>query len=140
MTLQPTVLLHETYLRLENRSDWASRTHFIATASRAMRHVLVDYVRHNTAAKRGRNWLRIPLNDASAEAEPDASLVDLLELDHALNNLAQLDVRKARVVELRFFGGLEFEEIAESLGVALPTVKRDWRFARAWLYDQIRDG
>jgi RNA polymerase sigma factor (TIGR02999 family) len=142
MTLQPTVLLHEAYLRLDGHSaaHWNSRTHFFATSSRAMHNVLVDYVRERTARKRGGGWERVPLEIANEELDDPLALQlsDVLALNDALNRLEQFDLRKARVVELRFFAGLEYEEISEMLSVSLPTVKRDWQFARAWLFEEIR--
>ena len=143
MTLQPTVLLHEAYLRLEQTApgNWSSRTHFLATASCVMRGVLVDYVRERRARKRGGDWDRVSL-DWAADTVSDAGigLSDLIDIDDALKRLASIDERQARIVEMRFFGGLEHEEIAGVLGISLATVKRDWRFARAWLYEAMRGG
>jgi RNA polymerase sigma factor (TIGR02999 family) len=139
-TLQPTVLLHEAYLRLDRSHPgiWQSKTHFVATASITMRRVLVDYVRERTAHKRAGHCERVSLESSLLLQESSLSPMDLLALDEALIGLAAIDARKARVTELRFFGGLEFEEIAALLEVSVPTVKRDWRFARAWLFENLR--
>ena len=132
-TLQPTALLHEAYLRLASQGpkDWKSRSHFLAAAAQAMRHVLVDWARARSAKKRGGRLHRIDLESAQAVTEcwPE----QLLDLDAALRQLSQQYARYGRVVEMRFFGGLTDEEIAEVLGVSDRTVGRDWEFARAWL-------
>ena len=132
-TLQPTALLHEAYLRLagQGAKDWKNRSHFVAVAAQAMRYVLVDWARAKSARKRGGRMHRIDLDSAQAftEAWPE----QLLDLDTALHQLSQQHERYARVVEMRFFGGLTDEEIAEVLGVSDRTVGRDWEFARAWL-------
>ena len=135
-SLQPTALVNETWLRLANQ-PWKSRSYFMALASSAMRNVLVDYVRARLAEKRGRDWTHVSIE---ARGEPEGvtiSLVQVLGVHEALERLAQLDARKARVVEMRFFGGMEFEEIAEALDISLITAKRDWQFSRAWLYDSL---
>lgn len=136
-TLQPTALVHEAYLRLARArgSGWKSRTQFVAVAASAMRCVLIDSARRRGAAKRD-GGARVTLVDGSAIDEPRP--LDLLALDEALERLAAVDERAARVVELRFFGGLELALVAEVLDVSLPTVKRDWRFARAWLARELR--
>jgi RNA polymerase sigma factor (TIGR02999 family) len=134
-SLQPTLLVNETWLRLA-RQPWKSRSYFLALASSAMRNVLVDYVRAHLAEKRGRDWTHIMIEGAEPEAMA-FNLVQVLAVHEALERLSQLDVRKARVVEMRFFGGMEFGEIAEALKVSLITVKRDWQFSRAWLYDSL---
>lgn len=132
-SIQATDLVHEAYLRLarDRPRRWQSRTHFIAVAAIGMRRVLVERARARGAAKRGGNPVQVTLADALA-AQPGAS-VDLLALDGALAALAALDARQARIVELRFFGGLTVEETAEAAGVSPATVKRDWALARAWL-------
>jgi RNA polymerase sigma factor (TIGR02999 family) len=136
-TLQPTALVHEAFLRLAGADvSFGDRTHFIRAASQAMRRVLVDHARARNAAKRGGN-LRITL-DESLVAQDDRD-VDLLVLDDALNRLAAAEPRWARVVELRFFGGLEITEVATVLDISPATAKRDWRFARAWLAKAMRD-
>ena len=136
-TLQPTALVHEAFLRLSGADvSFGDRTHFIRAASQAMRRVLVDHARARNAAKRAGN-LRITL-DESLVAHDDR-VVDLLVLDDALNRLAAAEPRWARVVELRFFGGLEITEVATALDISPATAKRDWRFARAWLAKALRD-
>lgn len=131
--LQPTALVHEAFLRLVDQSkvELNSRTHFFAFAAATMRNVLVDGARAELAAKRGVNWRRVTLEHA-AVSEPQRG-VDLLALDDALNKLALLSQRAARIVELRFFGGLTVQEAGRELGVSERTVKDDWRMARAWL-------
>jgi RNA polymerase sigma factor (TIGR02999 family) len=138
-TLQPTVLVHEAYLRI-NSSSWKSRTHFRALASRAMRQFLIDYIRTKTAQKRDGTWERIALDDniVPSRATP-LELSHVLAIDKLLDRLAREDARKASVVEMRFFGGLEFAEIAEHLNVSLITVKRDWKFCRAWLFKALTE-
>ena len=135
-SLQPTLLVNETWLRLA-RQPWRSRSYFMALASNAMRNVLVDYVRGRLAQKRGGDWTHVSIE---AGGEPEGmtfSLVQVLAVHEALERLSELDARKARVVEMRFFGGMEFEEIAEALDISLITAKRDWQFSRAWLYDVL---
>lgn len=137
-TLQPTALVHEAFLRLASARSpgWATRAELLAVAATTMRRVLVDLARRRGAAKRA-GGRRVTLVDGCA-IEP-AGPIDLLALDEALTRLGGEEARVARVVELRFFGGLECEEVAEALGVSVPTVKRDWRFARAWLARELRD-
>ena len=133
--LQTTALVHEAYLRLTDKKGvpWRNRTHFYAIAARMMRQVLVDSARRRDAAKR--RGMKISLKETlPAEA---SDLVDLISLNDALTALAALNARQARVVELRYFGGLTFEEVAEVLGVAIPTVKLDWSLAKAWLYKEL---
>jgi RNA polymerase sigma factor (TIGR02999 family) len=133
-TLPPTAVVHETYLRLVGeRAPWVDRAHFFGVASRVMRQVLVDHARRRGAAKRGGSWTRVSLEGMGTAASTPAGEVDVILLDQALAELAQLDAEKARVVELRFFGGLKLEETAETLGVSASTVTREWRMARAWL-------
>jgi len=134
-TLQPTALVHEAFIRLARRgAGWASRGEFVAVAATAMRRILVDCARRRGAAKR-RGGTPVTLVEGLAIQAEDP--VDLLALDAALTRLAALEERPARVVELRFFGGLEIEEVAEALEVSSATVKRDWRFARAWLAREL---
>ena len=136
-TLQPTALVHEAFLRLAGIDvSYEDRAHFIRAASQAMRRVLVDHARARNAAKRGGN-LRVTLDEALVPQ--DDRVVDLLVLDDALNRLASAEPRWARVVELRFFGGLEVAEVAAALGISTATAKRDWQFARAWLAKALRD-
>lgn len=137
-TLQPTALVHEAYVRLAQGAaiDASGRLHFLRLASQVMRRVLVDHARARQAAKRG-GVLLVTLDEAAAGH--DAPLLDLLALDDALTRLAQAEPRWAEVVELRFFAGLEITEIAETLAISTATVKRDWRFARAWLARALDD-
>lgn len=138
-TLRPTDLLHEAYLRLcAQNSGFKNRDHFFGVASRLMRRVLVDHARARSAAKRGKA-LRVTLAEdvAAPAAAPPA---DLLDLDAALDELAALDEREAQIVELRFFGGLTFEETARALGISLATAKSDWAHAKAWLFARLDSG
>lgn len=136
-TLEPTALVHEAFLRLvdQTRIAAAGRAHFLAVASRAMRQILINHAEAKEARKRGGGWKRVTLCE-SAVAEP-AGCVDMLALDDALKRLEQLDERQARVVELRFFGGMTVEEAATVLGVSPRTVDLDWRMAKAWLIGQL---
>ena len=135
-SLQPTALVNEAWLRLGQR-PWKSRSHFMAAASTTMRNVLVDYVRARLAQKRGGDLARLRIDGGSEPEGMNCSLAQVLDVHNALERLSQLDARKARVVEMRFFGGMEFEEIAEALNISLVTAKRDWQFSRAWLYDSL---
>jgi RNA polymerase sigma factor (TIGR02999 family) len=135
-SLQPTLLVNETWLRLPHQ-PWKSKSYFMAVASSAMRNVLVDYVRARLAQKRGRAWTHVSIETSGEPGDMKFSLVQVLAVHEALERLANLDARKARVVEMRFFGGMEFEEIAEALDISLITAKRDWQFSRAWLYDAL---
>jgi RNA polymerase sigma factor (TIGR02999 family) len=136
-TLNTTALVHEAYLRLAERTgpSVVDRAHFCALASRAMRFVLVDYARTRTAQKRGGSETHVSLDDVQIAADERA--FDLLMLDETLDQLKAHDERLAQLVEYRFFGGLSYEEIAEVTGLSVPTVKRDWRRARSWLYVHI---
>ncbi|MBL0169568.1 MAG: sigma-70 family RNA polymerase sigma factor [Gemmatimonadaceae bacterium] len=131
-TLQPTALVHEAYVRLAHGAaiDASGRLHFLRLASQVMRRVLVDHARARQAAKRG-GMLLVTLDESAAGHE--TPLLDLLALDDALTRLAEAEPRWAEVVALRFFAGLEITEIAETMEISTATVKRDWRFARAWL-------
>ncbi|MEM6673170.1 MAG: ECF-type sigma factor [Planctomycetota bacterium] len=131
-TLQPTALVNEAYLRVSAQDDveWKNPAHLRAISAIAMRRVLVDHARGKDAAKRGGGWEKITLEAGLVEGEQE---IDTLALDVALTRLAEVDERRARVVELRFFGGLTNREVAEHLGVSETTVEADWRFARAWL-------
>ena len=136
-TLQPTALVHEAYLRLVRQRDvdWRNRAQFVGLAAGIMRRILVNHARDRVAAKRSGDRERVSLSLVEAPAgSPD---VDLLALEAALDRLAALDERKARVVELRFFGGLTMDEVSTVLDISRATVERDWSFARAWLYDAI---
>lgn len=142
-TLQPTALLHEAYVRLAESGAgvrFADRTHFIATASRAMRHVIADHIRRKSSLKRSGQAVTVTLDFAPSGLKASPHVADLLALHQAISRLELIDERKAQVVDLRFFGGLEFEEIAETLGISSATVRRDWNFARAWLYDELCAG
>jgi RNA polymerase sigma-70 factor (ECF subfamily) len=137
-TLQPTALVNEAYVRLMGqgaRHDWESRSHFIAIAAQHMRQILVDHARRHKAAKRGDGATMISLDDAHAATNPRC--VDLLALDEALEKLATLDGRKARAMELKFFGGLEMAEIAAVLSISLKTVEKDVRLGAAWLRSSL---
>jgi RNA polymerase sigma factor (TIGR02999 family) len=136
-SLQTTDLVHEAYLRLinQNRVDWESRSHFFAIAARLMRRILVDHARARKAEKRPNSGLKVTLSDLPAGV--NGRTVEFLALDEALERLEAMDPRQARIVEMRFIAGLSEEEIASALGVSVRTVKRDWRFARAWLYGTL---
>jgi len=135
-TLQPTALVHEAFLRMIDQSSvqWHSRAHFVAVAATAMRQILTDHARRKRADKRGGGQQRIGLDGVSGDAGRE---IDVVALDDALERLAQLDPRRHRVVELRYFGGLSVEDVASLLGVSVTTVEADWRGARAWLSVQL---
>lgn len=137
-TLSTTSLVHEAYLGLADHGEvrWRDRAHFLALASRAMRHILIDYARARATAKRGGAGIRVPLRE-DLVAGTNQPGVELLALDAALTELAGHDERLARVVECRFFGGMSVEETAEALGVGVRTVERDWTRAKAYLYRQL---
>jgi RNA polymerase sigma factor (TIGR02999 family) len=137
-TLQTTALVHEVYIRLcgGEAIEWQDRAHFFAVAAQQVRRVLVDYARGVHAEKRGGGALRVSLADADA-GEMDRDL-RLVALDQALQRLEEMDPRAAKVVELRYFGGLSEREAAETLGVSTATLKRDWEFARTWLVSQLQ--
>jgi RNA polymerase sigma factor (TIGR02999 family) len=138
-TLQPTALVNEAYLRLVGDAGlrWGTRTQFLAVAAQMMRRILVEHARGRGARKRGGDWSRVPLEAPAAElALPDLALLDL---EDALEALSALDARAGRVVELRFFGGLDLGEIADVLGVSKRTAEGDWYMARAWLRDRLAD-
>lgn len=138
-TLQTTALVHEAYLRLAGRRGlaWQDRGHFLGVAARAMRHVLVDHARARGTAKRGGGARLVTLVTADAPAAESGSGVELLALHEALARLAALDPDQARLVELRYFGGLTVEETAEALGISRATVKREWAIARGWLRREL---
>lgn len=135
-TLQTTALVHEAYLKLIDRGDvdWQDRQHFFAVCAQVMRHLLVDRARARNAAKRGGDGVRVSLDDAMAPTGVDA---DLLALNWALEKLAVMDQRKARIVELRYFGGLSVEETAEVMALSPVTIKREWLKAKAFLFSEI---
>ncbi len=136
-TLQPTALIHEAYVKLSGADErnWKNRAHFFGVASQAMRHILVDYVRSQKFQKRGGDAHKIELSEAMLVSNERAS--GLVELDEALKALSKLDERKGRVVELKYFGGLSNEEMAEVLNVSSKTIIRDWQFARSWLLREM---
>ena len=136
-TLQTTALINEVYLRLadQTNSRWQNRAHFFAVAARAMRQILVSYARNQQAQKRGRGAVSIELDEA-ALISPEESK-EVVDLHEALERLTTLDSRKAQVVELKYFGGLTYDEIAEVLKVSHVTVRRDWEFAKVWLYTEL---
>lgn len=136
-TLQPTALVHEAYLRLvgQTRLTWQNRAHFYGVAAQMMRRILVDYARTRGAEKRGGPAPQLSLDEA--RFSPEERPADLLALDDALVTLSETDERKARVVELRFFGGLNMEETAEVLKVSEKTVRRDWQMAKLWLHREL---
>ena len=137
-SLQPTALVHEAYLRLHNMGsvDWQSRTHFLAVAAHTMRRILVDHARAKKAGKRGLDWNQVELDVDQIYCASQAT-VDTIELDEALTRLAAFDERQAKIVEMRFFGGLSEQEIGLSMGISERTVKREWRIAKAWLYQEL---
>jgi RNA polymerase sigma factor (TIGR02999 family) len=138
-TLQTTALVNEAYLRLADQTNphWQNRAHFFAVAARAMRQILVSYARSQQAQKRGGGALKVDLDEA-ALVSPEESK-EIVELHEALEQLATLDSRKAQVVELKYFGGLNYEEIAEVLKISRVTVRRDWEFAKVWLYTELHN-
>ncbi len=140
-SLQATQLVHEAWLRLAGHG-WKSRTHFLALASRTMRMVIIDALRARMASKRDGDRERLELSDGVQFASPGISMPieQIIEVDRALTELAIKDERKAQVVEMRFFGGLEFPEIAEALNISLSTAKRDWEFSRVWLFRRLSEG
>ncbi len=137
-TLQPTALLHEAYLRLvdQRRVDWKNRAQFLGLAAGMMRRVLVNHARERAAGKRGGGKVKITLSLAPAIFQVPELTV--LALDEALEKLAQVDQRKSRIIELKFFTGLTTDEIGEILGISVATVEREWKFSRAWLYNALK--
>lgn len=136
-TLQPTALVHEAYMRLvQGEPRWDSKAHFFGAAARAMRQVLVARARRKSARKRAGGVVRVTFHDLAVQASEPT--LDLLALDEALSALERVDSRFSQVMELRYFAGCGMEEIAELTGRSLATVKRDWAYARAWLYDYMK--
>jgi RNA polymerase sigma-70 factor (ECF subfamily) len=137
-TLQTTALVNEAYLRLADQTNprLQNRAHFFAVAARAMRQILVSYARTQQAQKRGGGAFKVELNEA-AIVSPEQSR-EIVELHEALEQLSTLDLRKAQIVELKYFGGLNYDEIAEVLKISRITVRRDWEFAKLWLYTELR--
>ncbi len=138
-TLQTTALVNEAYLRLTSQTNprWQSRAHFFAVAARAMRQILVNYAKSNQAQKRGGGAFKVELDEV-ALISPEQT-TEILDLNEALERLATLDSRKAQVVELKYFGGLNYDEMAEVLKISRVTVRRDWEFARAWLHTELHN-
>lgn len=132
-TLNTTALVHEAYLKLVDQNDvtWQNRAHFFAIAAQSMRRILINYAKNRMAQKRGGDQIAVTFDEQSMPANNKAE--ELIALDEALGRLAELDARQARIVELRFFGGLTVDEISEMLKVSPVTIHRDWRLARAWL-------
>lgn len=140
VTLQPTALVHEAYLRLvrQNSVNWHDRAHFFAMAAQMMRQILIDHARKAGAAKRGGSTVTLALDDVGDHSpEPKKNNLDLIALDDAMKQLASLDARQCRIVELRFFGGLSIEETAEMVEVSPATAKREWATARVWLHQAM---
>jgi RNA polymerase sigma factor (TIGR02999 family) len=139
-TLQTTALVNEAYLRLADQTNprWQDRAHFFAVSARAMRQILVSYARSQQAQKRGGGALKVELDEAPL-VYPEESK-EIVDLHEALETLSTLDSRKAQVVELKYFGGLTYDEIAEVLKISRVTVRRDWEFAKLWLYTELHNG
>lgn len=138
-TLQPTAVVHEAYLKLvdQHSTDWRDRLHFFAVASRIIRRILVDHARAKRTAKRGSGRNRVPIDSVHIGA--GVSDIDIIALDEAMEALDRIDPRQAKIVELRFFGGLTVPEVAEYLSIGQRSVDRDWRCAKAWLYCRLTD-
>ena len=138
-TLQTTALVNEAYLRLADQTNpqWQNRAHFFAVAARAMRRILVSYARSQRSQKRGGGALKVELDETAIVSPAESK--EIVELHEALERLTTLDSRKAQVVELKYFGGLNYDEMAEVLKVSPVTVRRDWRFAKAWLHTQLHN-
>ena len=138
-TLQPTALVHETYLRLINQHsvDWQNRLHFFSIASEMMRRILVTHAVAKKTEKRGAGVTMLALEEVSNL--PERKEIDMISLDEALTKLAEFDEQQAKVVELKFFGGLTTEEIAEVMGISVRTIGREWRTAKAWLLGRMKD-
>ena len=137
-TLQPTALVHEAYMKLIDQKQvrWQNRAHFFGIAAQVMRRILMDHARKHKADKRGGSAEKLPIDEEILVVSNEGSS-QLLALDDALKTLAQMDPDKAKIVELRYFGGLSIEETAEVMGVSVPTINRHWKLAKAWLYGQL---
>lgn len=136
-TLQPTALVHEAFLKLVGQDvQWQNRAHFFAIAAKLMRRILIDHARGHGAGKRGGGALHVPLDDVQVPV--GGADVDLIALDEALTRLAAIDPQQSRIVEMKFFGGLTIDEIAEVLRISPATVSRDWTIARAWLFGALK--
>jgi len=138
-TLQTTALVNEAYLRLADQTNpsWQNRAHFFAVAARAMRQILVSYARSQQSQKRGGGALKVELDQAALVSPAESQ--EIVDLHEALERLATLDSRKTQVVELKYFGGLNYDEIAEVLKISRVTVRRDWEFAKVWLYTELHE-
>ncbi len=136
-TLNTTALVHEAYIKLssQTRVEWKNRAHFCAVAAQAMRRILLDYAKNRAAVKRGGDFDRVELDEEVIRIEEQAE--ELIVLDEALNRLARLDPRQAQIVELRYFGGLNIEDVASVMSISPATIKRDWSMAKAWLYREL---
>ena len=141
-TLQTTGLVNEAYMKLVDQRDvdWQNRAHFLAIAAQVMRRILLDDARRRLRTKRGGDAVQVPLDTVAVALEPGADPIDVIAIDRALQDLEQLDPDQARLIELRFFGGLTVEEAAPVLGVSPTTVKREWAVAKAWLYRALTTG
>lgn len=143
ITIQPTGLVNEAYLKLvdQRAADWQGRAHFFAIAARLMRRILIDAARRRGRDKRGGDAVQITVDDVVvAEERPRLDVIDVIAIDQALHDLEQLDPDQARIVELRFFGGLSVEETAAVMRISSTTVKREWAVAKAWLYRALTHG
>jgi RNA polymerase sigma factor (TIGR02999 family) len=136
-SVEATALVHEVYIKLFGNTTvkWQNRAHFFAVSSQIMRRILVDYARSRRAVKHGGAWTNVVLDEAIVGSFSRPK--DFLDLDEAITHLGKLDARQSKIVEMRFFGGLNEDEIADVLGISVRTVKRDWRLARAWLYERL---
>jgi RNA polymerase sigma factor (TIGR02999 family) len=136
-TLQPTALVNEAFLRLvdSDKVNWQDRSHFFAVSAQLMRRILVDLARRKNSAKRGGDRVQVTLTDGAKISDPSA---DVVGLDEALQRLAAFSPRQSQIVELRYFGGLTEEQIAEALDLSIRTIRRDWSLARAWLFRELR--
>jgi RNA polymerase sigma factor (TIGR02999 family) len=140
-TLQTTALVHEAYLRLAgSQVDWQDRVHFLALAARQMRRILVDHARGKGRAKRGQGAVHVSLNEVEEAAIPPSPATEITRIDGALSELARLDERKARLIELQVFAGLTYEEMAAAAGISLATVHRELRLGRAWIEHALAGG
>ncbi|MGE0882078.1 MAG: sigma-70 family RNA polymerase sigma factor [Blastocatellales bacterium] len=139
-TLQTSALVNEAYLRLIDQKNvqWQNRAHFFGIAAQLMRRILIDHARSHQYQKRGGGAIQVSLDEAAAVTEARAA--ELLAIDEALEKLTAMDIRKGRIVELRFFGGLTEEETAEVMKISVPTIQREWRAAKAWLHRMLTDG
>lgn len=137
-TLQPTALVNEAYLKIASQdgAEWQSRAHFFAVCAQVMRHILVDYARTHARDKRGGGAIHVSLDEAAVAVEGQAA--ELIALDEALGRLERLDPQKGRIIELRYFGGMSVEEVGEILKISPATVGREWRRAKAWLYNELQ--